>query len=314
MTKRSYELVDEDAYEQHPYYSRVARSADYREHQRDEADIEKIRYNEYLLFAVFSDKERRDEIRPERGVAGYRDYQRILTRRAGALIVIHPAEDAVERAFEEAYPAGERDYPKIFILRYRLERINKFYTDNMGLCLDYLLLDIDIDEQGYQESDEQHRRIENPIYSHIVEGVVVCYKPRRYRQEYARYRRRKILDNASYREDIRALYRVGRKDIYKALVGIDHEIIEELEADIEQQDDYALHRQRHMLIRHPHEADAENYRRDTHSQDIRAVLALHAARIVNHLRAQCSQREARENAEYIYYIERAGVDTDSVAY
>ena len=45
-----------------------------------EADIEKIRYNEYLLFAVFSDKERRDEIRPERGVAGYRDYQRILAR------------------------------------------------------------------------------------------------------------------------------------------------------------------------------------------------------------------------------------------
>ncbi len=41
MTKRGYELVDEDAYEQHPYYSRVARSADYREHQRDEADIEK---------------------------------------------------------------------------------------------------------------------------------------------------------------------------------------------------------------------------------------------------------------------------------
>ena len=314
MTKRSYELVDEDAYEQHPYYSRVARSADYREHQRDEADIEKIRYNEYLLFAVFSDKERRDEIRPERGVAGYRDYQRILTRRAGALIVIHPAENTVERAFEEAYPAGERDYPEIFILRYRLERINKFYTDNMGLCLDYLLLDIDIDEQGYQKSDEQHRRIENPIYSHIVEGVVVCYKPRRYRQEYARYRRRKILDNASYREDIRALYRVGRKDIYKALVGIDHEIIEELEADIEQQDDYALHRQRHMLIRHPHEADAENYSRDTHGQDIRAVLTFHAARIVNHLRAQCSQREARENAEYIYYIERTGGDTDSVAY
>ena len=64
MTKRSYELVDEDAYEQHPYYSRVARSANHREHQRNKADIEKIRYNEYLLFAVFSDKERRDEIRP----------------------------------------------------------------------------------------------------------------------------------------------------------------------------------------------------------------------------------------------------------
>ena len=138
--------------------------------------------------------------------------------------------------------------------------------------------------------------------------------PRRYRQEYARYRRRKILDNASYRENIRALYRVGRKDIYKTLIGIDHEIIEKLEADIEQQDDYALHRQRHMLIWHPHEADAENYSRDTHSQDIRAVLALHAARIVDHLCAQCCQREARENAEYIYYIERAGVDTDSVAY
>ena len=137
MTKRGYELVDEDAYEQHPYYSRVARSADYREHQRDEADIEKICYDEYLLFAVFSDKEWRDKIRPERGVAGYRDYQRILTRRARALIVIHPAENTVERAFEEAYPAGERDYPKIFVLRYRLERVDKFYADRAPCIFAY---------------------------------------------------------------------------------------------------------------------------------------------------------------------------------
>lgn len=93
------------------------------------------------------------------------------------LVVVHPAQNAVEGAFQKAEPPGQRNDPEVFVPRNRAKGVAEFHLDDVGLGLDDFFLGIGVDQNGNEEAHKQHRREQHAVNLDVVKRVVPRDKP-----------------------------------------------------------------------------------------------------------------------------------------
>ena len=283
-------------------------------HGGEEENVHHVGQHQRVLLADLLDADGRREHTPERGVPVQRPDQGVSAGVAGVLIGIEPRQDVEGHGLQKAEPARHGNDPEIFILEHGAERIDKFDLHHVRARLNDFLFCIDIDDEADEEAEDQHRRPDEAVNADIEQVFAAGdHAPRNGDDDVGDGRRERIGHGAD-RRHVRTFLRVGGKHHHVVVVSVEQKVIEELEADVEEQHGGVFADVVHVLIRRPNVAQREQHRGQAHGNDIGAVFALAVARVVDDVRAQRREREARQNADDVDNVHRAGLDADGIAH